>query len=114
MRMEVSVSQRTLKEYMQLPWEPEFAADPKGGVRLTVKALDDFELFADTEQELEGEWRDALESHLMAYLAMNKPIPDPSVRIVERSSVTSAGPSFVITLGRKFANFGIQPIRPAY
>ena len=69
---------------MQFPWTKEIRPCESGGYMLTVfPPLADFELYAETEAELEEAWRDALESHLTGYLACGKVIPIPHVRVFQ-------------------------------
>ena len=58
-------------------WQPKVESDPEGGFRLTLPGLSDFELFAETREQLEAEWRSALRSHLQAYEAAAKFVPLP-------------------------------------
>jgi hypothetical protein len=75
---------------MAYPWEVEITEDPRGGFRAVVNPpLPDLELHAPTREELEAEWKDALASHLRAYLGSGKCIPIPYVRI--QASATSGG-----------------------
>jgi hypothetical protein len=76
----------TLDRYMELPWEPQKQRLPSGGVRLQVPPLADFEIYADTEAELDKEWRTALRAHLRAYLQYGKAIPLPQLRMRKEQS----------------------------
>lgn len=66
-----------LAGYLALNWAAQTEKLADGTYRLTVPQLRDFELFAETEGELTTTWRDALASHLQAYLAVGKVIPTP-------------------------------------
>lgn len=80
---------QTIDGAMAYAWEYDIKADADGGFRLTViPRLVDFEIFADTREELEAEWKDALRSHLQAYVATGKCIPIPSVRVRQDQSST--------------------------
>lgn len=83
----------TLDDYVNWAgWVPTFEPVAEGGWRVTVAGLPDFELFADSEQELRSEWKDGLRSHLGAYLKFQKFIPVPEFRLPEESEVsTSSG-----------------------
>ncbi len=85
------MSPKTLKELVAYPWRPTITEEPDGGFRLTVTSLLDFELFADTREELDRTWREALESHLQGYLATGKAIPLPGARIVEAGATATHG-----------------------
>lgn len=65
-----------LQEYLALPWVPKLEALQDGTCRLTVPPLRDLELFG-ARAELLAEWRNALTSHLEAYLTAGKVIPTP-------------------------------------
>lgn len=70
----------TVDDYVSLPWNWNIAAQEEGGYVLTVKELDDFEIYAATAEELRDEYKSALRAHLSAYLAIGKPIPMPSTQ----------------------------------
>lgn len=73
--MEMTTDQRrALDRAMSRPWVPKIVASGEG-FRLTIPEIADFEVFAAKMAELEDEWRDLLESHLMAYVRTGKTIP---------------------------------------
>lgn len=81
----------TIEQAMQYPWRIDVTPDPDGGYRAAVyPPLPDLELFADTREELEAEWRDALKSHLSAYLRAGKVIPIPYVRMTDQGGGSTA------------------------
>ena len=95
--MTISQSLTSIEEYMALPWKTEIHEDADGGVVLSVWPLSDFAVYGDTVEEVEAEWRSALRSHLLGYIALNKRIPtgnlDVSVGGATRSSWTIPVPA---------------------
>ncbi len=72
----------TLEEAVNRPWVRHIVSLPpndhdEAGFLCTVDGLDDFEMYAPTKEELEHEWKDMITSHLMAYIAIGKEIPNP-------------------------------------
>jgi hypothetical protein len=92
-------------------WKPSIENLPAGDYRLTVALLPDFELFAESKEQLEAEWLVALRSHLSGYLAVGKVIPIPSFHLPEPSEVeTSTGSSWqVVSLSESFSQYTIIP-----
>lgn len=70
---------KQVAEAMNRPWFPVVEA-VGAGHRLSVIDLPDFEVFAETREDLWREWRDLLESHLTGYVMVGKTIPTPSGR----------------------------------
>jgi len=84
----------TLEEYMNWPWVPHVEADAGGGFRLTVDRLNDFDVFGETEEEVNAEWKSALRSHLIGYINVGKVVPIPRVCVAAPSELeTSTGSS---------------------
>jgi len=84
----------TLDDYVNWQWVPHVEADGRGGFRLTLDRLNDFDVFGATEEEVYAEWKSALRSHLTGYLNVGKVVPIPRVRIPETSELeTSTGSS---------------------
>lgn len=80
------MSNPTIDRAMAHHWMKVVEQCQDGGFRLTVvPQLRDFEVFAETVDELEGIWRDALRSHLIGYIASGKVIPIPHVRVAQQS-----------------------------
>lgn len=82
------MSPRDLGVLMACDWKPVFEAQEDGTFRLTVAPLTDFELYG-SKEELDAEWREALESHLAGYLAVGKAVPVPTYRIAGGGPATS-------------------------
>ncbi len=88
------MSPTNLDECMAWPWVPLVERLPEGDYRLSVPGLTDFEVFAETEQQVRAEWTTALRSHLGGYLRVGKVIPLPTTfRVPERSEVQTSGGS---------------------
>lgn len=87
----------TVEQAMQLHWQPEIApvVEEPGCFALRVPPIADFVIYGTSEERLLAEWREALQSHLSAYIAVGKAIPRP-MRIRAITSGTEArseGPS---------------------
>ena len=102
------MSPRTLRELMAFPWIQQIEADPDGGFRLSVNGLYDFELFAESQEELDASWKEALESHLAGYLAVGKAVPIPgAVCAIEASDTRGVeSPPMRIVLNGRFELVG--------
>jgi len=105
------MSPHVLKDLLAFPWTRHIEADPEGGFRLIVLGLADFELYAETQEELEHDWREALESHLAGYLRIGKAVPIPGdVTVVEPvlsgPEVYPADPVRLVVQGEHFALIG--------
>jgi len=87
----------TLDEYLAWPWVAVMERLPEGDYRLTVAGLADFELFADTTEEL-LDWRDALKSHLAGYIKVNKVIPLPRFDPPEAGQTSTGSPARTVFL----------------
>lgn len=76
----------TIDAAMQLNWTPVITADEDepSCLALHVPPVADFVLYGESREQLLGEWREALESHLRGYLAVGKKIPRPIVVSVSR------------------------------
>jgi predicted RNase H-like HicB family nuclease len=88
---------------MEYPWRHDIQSTPSGGYKLTVfPPLKDFELYAATREELEADWKDALESHLSGYIAAGKVIPIPHARLqyVSTRGATGGTQQFRVEGGR--------------
>lgn len=85
---------KQVAEAMDRPWYPVVDAVANGH-RLSIIDLPDFEVFAETREELWAEWRDLLESHLTGYVMIGKMIPMPLAwfRIAEPATTAPAGAS---------------------
>ena len=82
-----------IEQLMAEPWKYLIEADREGGFRLTVPPLTDFELFADSDEELKATWQQGLRSHLKGYIAYGKRIPRPTPQIIEMTEGTAGGPA---------------------
>jgi len=83
------MSPKKIAELLGYQWTPTYERLEDGSWRLTVHPLNDFELFG-KKTELEATWREALESHLVGYLAVGKavPLPGGSVTVIDSDRST--------------------------
>jgi len=82
-----------LNDLVSLPWEVHTEQVSENEWRLTVVGLDDFEVSAETEEELLEHFPGMLRSHLNAYLALQKEVPTPIRQKADVSTSYSAGAS---------------------
>jgi predicted RNase H-like HicB family nuclease len=81
------VSPKNIAELMAYGWQAQIERLSDGQFHLTIPPLTDFELFGSTQEELEKSWSEALESHLLGYLAVGKAVPLPSsVRLMSAAA----------------------------
>lgn len=88
--MTISQAPKSIDDFMTLPWKTEIHEDPDGGFVLTVWPLNDFAVYGDTPEEVEREWRSALRSHLLGYIALNKRIPTGSLDVAVTGPTSSS------------------------
>jgi hypothetical protein len=89
--MEVKMEHHDIEELMALDWATEIHADPDGGFVLTVQCLIDFAVYGASEADVQGQFNDALRSHLAGYLATGKIVPIPSGRVMQELPETGGG-----------------------
>lgn len=86
----------TLNEALEYPWRLVTAKEEDGTFRGEVVPNIDLVIHANTEKEIEDEWRDALTSHLRAYIATGKCIPIPYWRIASSPMTSGETSSSVV------------------
>lgn len=74
------------EKYLALSWGWRFQRVVEDGDTVfvaTIAEIPDFRAFGETKEEIAGNARDALLSHLRGYLNTGKSIPVPAPRLVE-------------------------------